>query len=128
MDRIDIFTFVPSLSYTEIKSNNNSESSDIIKERVNTARKIQEKRFLNEGIYTNSQMKRIHLKKYCSLNIEASNILEKIYDSFNLSVRSYGRILKIARTIADLNNNEKIQKEDIIEALQYRKFVNNDIL
>ncbi len=77
MDRIDIFTFVPSLSYTEIKSNNNSESSDIIKERVNTARKIQEKRFLNEGIYTNSQMKRIHLKKYCSLNIEASNILEK---------------------------------------------------
>ncbi|HID0817601.1 YifB family Mg chelatase-like AAA ATPase [Clostridium botulinum] len=128
LDRIDIFTFVPSLSYTEIKSNNNSESSDIIKERVNTARKIQEKRFLNEGIYTNSQMKRIHLKKYCSLNIEASNILEKIYDRFNLSVRSYGRILKVARTIADLNNNEKIQKEDIIEALQYRKFVNNDIL
>lgn len=128
MDRIDIFTFVPSLSYTEIKSNNNSESSDIIKERVNTARKIQEKRFLNEGIYTNSQMKRIHLKKYCSLNIEASNILEKIYDRFNLSIRSYGRILKVARTIADLNNNEKIQKEDIIEALQYRKFVNNDIL
>ncbi len=128
MDRIDIFTFVPSLSYTEIKSNNNSESSDIIKERVNTARKTQKKRFLNEGIYTNSQMKRIHLKKYCSLNIEASNILEKIYDRFNLSVRSYSRILKVARTIADLNNNEKIQKEDIIEALQYRKFVNNDIL
>ncbi len=73
-------------------------------------------------------MKRIHLKKYCSLNIEASNILEKIYDRFNLSVRSYGRILKVARTIADLNNNKKIQKEDIIEALQYRKFVNNDIL
>ncbi len=58
----------------------------------------------------------------------ASNILEKIYDRFNLSVRSYGRILKVARTIADLNSNSKIQKEDIIEALQYRKFINNDIV
>lgn len=73
-------------------------------------------------------MKRIHLKKYCNLNIGASNILEKIYDRFNLSVRSYGRILKVARTIADLNSNSKIQKEDIIEALQYRKFINNDIV
>ncbi len=92
------------------------------------AREIQRKRFINEGIYNNSQMKKIHLKKYCNLNNEASNILEKIYDKFNLSVRSYGRILKVARTIADLNNNNKIQKEDVIEALQYRKFVNTDVI
>ncbi|NFA59327.1 YifB family Mg chelatase-like AAA ATPase [Clostridium sporogenes] len=128
LDRIDIFTFVPSLSYSEIKNNKTSESSDTIKERVYKAREIQRKRFINEGIYNNSQMKRIHLKKYCNLNNEASNILEKIYDRFNLSVRSYGRILKVARTIADLNNNNKIQKEDIIEALQYRKFVDTDVI
>ncbi len=128
LDRIDIFTFVPSLSYSEIKNNKTSESSEKIKERVYAAREIQRKRFINEGIYNNSQMKKIHLKKYCNLNNEASNILEKIYDKFNLSVRSYGRILKVARTIADLNNNNKIQKEDVIEALQYRKFVNTDVI
>ncbi|WP_251860288.1 YifB family Mg chelatase-like AAA ATPase [Clostridium sp. Marseille-Q2269] len=128
LDRIDIFTFVPSLSYSEITNNKNSQSSDTIKKRVTIAREMQKRRFINDGIYTNSQMKGIHLKKYCNLNKEASNILERIYDNFNLSVRSYSRILKVARTIADLNSNNKIQKEDIIEALQYRKFVNNDIL
>ncbi|EJO5348192.1 YifB family Mg chelatase-like AAA ATPase [Clostridium botulinum] len=128
LDRIDIFTFIPALSYNQINNNITSESSTEVKKRVDFARKIQGKRFSTEGIYTNSQMKGTHLKKYCNLNKKASDILEKIYDRFNLSVRAYSRILKVSRTIADLNNNSEIQKEDIIEALQYRKFVNNDIV
>ncbi|NEZ46070.1 ATP-binding protein [Clostridium niameyense] len=128
LDRIDIFTFVAQLSFDEVKKFSKSESSKTIKERVVKAREIQLERFSKDSIYTNSQMKRKQLKKYCDLTSSGSKILRKIYTKFNLSARAYCRILKVSRTIADLNGNEKIKDEDIIEALQYRKFIDNKIL
>lgn len=128
LDRIDIFTFVNSLSYGEINSFNSSESSSTIRDRVSKARFIQNKRFKDEKIHTNSQMNRNHIKKYCALNLKASNLMEKAYNSLNLSARAYGRILKVARTIADLRGSNKIEEQDLIESLQYRKFINSKII
>lgn len=96
--------------------------------RVEKARQIQKERFLNEEIYCNSQMNERLIKKYCRLNSKSKRFIEKIYEKFNLSTRSYSRILKISRSIADLNSRETIGEEDVIEALQYRKFIGQNII
>lgn len=68
------------------------------------------------------------INEFCKINDEASKIIEKVYSKFSLSARAYSRILKVARTIADLKNSKKIDKLSLIEAIQYRKFVNNNII
>ncbi|OFI07712.1 competence protein ComM [Clostridium acetireducens DSM 10703] len=128
LDRIDVFTFVNSLSYKEINSKISSESSENMRKRVEKARKLQLNRFEKENIYYNSDMNGKLIKKYCELDDTSNKLLEKIYTKFGLSNRAYTRILKLARTIADLNENKNILKQDIIEALQYRKFINNKIV
>lgn len=116
------------MSYDDIQSKARGESSKEIRERVERARKIQRNRFEKENIYCNAQMDGKLIRKYCKLNNKSSKIIEKIYNKYMLSTRAYSRILKVARTIADLNEREVIEESDIIEALQYRKFLNEEII
>jgi len=91
-----------------------------IRDRVKAARTIQKKRFAGFGISLNSQMTPQLIKRYCSTDSKASGLLEKIYNRYELSARSYSRILKVSRTIADLDCRENIDFADIVEALQYK--------
>lgn len=127
-DRVDIFSSVNPISYREISSKTTSEKSYFIKERVAMARELQKERFKGEGIRYNSQMKEKHLKKFCKLDCKSNSILEAAYNQFSLSTRAYSRILKVARTIADLNGKESLSAVDIMEALQYRRFIDENII
>jgi len=126
LDRIDIFSAVNPVSYNDITKKGFSESSTEIKKRVKKARDIQCERFKAENISCNSEMREKHLSKFCKLNEKSSNILEIAYKKHSLSTRAYSRILKVARTIADLSGKINIDEMDIIEALQYRKFVDEN--
>lgn len=123
LDRIDIFTFVRALSYKELNSTQKAESSSSIRERVESARGIQYKRFIDDGILCNAQMSVSQIKKYCKLDKKSKTIVEEIYSNYNLSTRSYSKILKVARTIADLDNSDNITEKHIIEATNYRNFI-----
>lgn len=127
VDRIDMFTYVNSVPYNEIRSSGKAEGSEAIKERVALTRGIQGKRFEGSGIFLNSQMNAKMIRANCRLNPAAAKLLEGIYDRFNLSTRSYSRILKVARTIADLECREEISLADVIEALQYKKYIYEEI-
>ncbi len=96
--------------------------------RIERAREIQKERFRNESIKYNSNMSTRHIKKYCNLNENSSRVLEYTYKKYGLSTRVYNRILKVARTIADLEGNKSIEENHIIEALQYRKYIREDII
>ena len=122
LDRIDLFVDVPSVKYDEISSKTDSESSKDIRKRVVDARRIQNERYKNENIFKNSDLTTSLIKKYCILTDDALALLESLYEKLNLSARGYDRILKIARTIADLNHDEDITIDSIYEAMQYRAF------
>ena len=109
------------MKFDEIDSNIKEETSAQVKERVNFARQIQLERFKDDDIYANSQMLPSHIKKYCVLGKEETLILKTAFEKLGLSARAYDRILKIARTIADLDNSENITKIHILEAISYRK-------
>jgi magnesium chelatase family protein len=128
LDRVDIFTAVNLLPYSKIVSEKNSEKSSLIKKRVEAARDIQIKRFSDEKINCNAEMSQKLIKRYCNLGTKANKIMELMYKKFNLSTRAYSRILKVARTIADLDESENILDKHIIEAMQYRKFIDERIV
>ncbi len=128
LDRIDMFTFVNSVPYNEIKYNNKCDNSESIRRRVETARKIQRERLSDYGLTLNSQMDTSLIKKFCHLNPKAAGLMEKVYNRYGISTRSYGRILMVSRTIADLCTRDEISASDIIEALQYRKYINEEII
>jgi magnesium chelatase family protein len=128
LDRVDIFSSVNPISYDEINGESIGESSLEIKKRVEKAREIQKERFKEDNINCNSQMKEKHLKKYCILNEKSNKILKIAYDKLSLSTRAYSRILKVARTIADLSGKVNIDEKDLIEALQYRKFIDENAI
>lgn len=120
LDRIDIHLEVPAVQYKELSADYCGEKSEVIRQRVVNARDIQLGRFSTEGIYCNGQMKTRHLKKYCKLKDDALNLLETAMQRFGLSARAYTRILKLSRTIADLDSSTDIQSRHISEAIQYR--------
>ncbi len=121
LDRIDIHIEVIPVKYEKLSANITSENSVIIRERVIKARAIQAERFKNiNGIYTNSQMTPSLLRKYCHLDEAGSRLLKTAMDLRGLSARAYDRILKVARTIADLDESENIQASHISEAINYR--------
>lgn len=120
MDRIDIHIEVDSVKFEELRSNVLEESSQSIKTRVDNARNIQLSRFKNSSNYSNAKMNDVQLKKYCALNDESENLLEMAFKKFNLSARAYSRILKVARTIADLDGSNEVLSEHIMEAISYR--------
>jgi len=120
LDRIDLHIEVPPMQFDKMTGQQAGEDSRIIRERVIKARKIQEKRFDQEKILTNSEMSGKHLKKYCQIDSTGQNILKTAINNLHLSVRSYHRILRISRTIADLSESNHIQANHIAEAIQYR--------
>ena len=119
LDRIDIQIEVPSVKYQKLNYVN-SESSEQIKLRVDKARKLQNDRYKDYGIFSNSELTPKLIKKFCVLDETASNIMQKSFEKFKFSGRAYSRILKLARTIADLDGKENIEAIHITEAIQYR--------
>jgi len=120
LDRIDIHLEVPAVPYRELSGISEGESSHYILKRVMGAREIQEKRFSRTKIFHNAGMSSRHLKKFCSVDSESSVLLERAMDRFGLSARAHARILKIARTIADLEGSEELRAAHVGEAIQYR--------
>ncbi len=124
LDRIDLHVDTPDVDVEVLSQDANAgkflESSAVIQSRVAEARNIQEKRFVKETIHTNTEMKNAHIKKYCVLSREAEGILLRAAQGFQLSARSYYKVIKIARTIADVEGADRIRREHIAEALQYR--------
>lgn len=120
LDRIDLHVEVPPVDYTALSSANKEETSAEIKERVDRARKIQQQRYVNTGITCNAMLTPALLKKYCILSDDASKYLELSFERLGMSARAYDRILKVARTIADLDNSEIIEKQHIFSAISFR--------
>ena len=122
LDRIDIHLQVPAVPFQQVASTTEGENSRAIKDRVIRAREIQKQRFHGrKGIYSNSQMNSRDLKKFCGLDKISLNLLERGMAQLGLSARAYHRILKIARTIADLAGKKDIASDHIAEAIQYRR-------
>lgn len=120
LDRIDLKIDVDRVEFMDLREESKEESSEEVKKRVDKARKIQLERFSNENIFTNSKMSSRHIKKYCGIDADSERVLKKAFEMFNLSARGYTRILKVARTIADLDGSENIQKDHLLEAIAYR--------
>ena len=120
LDRIDLHLEVPAVPYRELSGVSEGESSRLILERVVAAREVQKRRFSRTKIFNNASMNSRHLKKYCPVDSESSLLLERAMDRFGLSARAHARILKISRTIADLEGVPDIQASHVAEAIQYR--------
>lgn len=120
LDRIDLVITVPRLTTDELVQQDESEPSAKIRERIVKARKIQAERYKSEGILTNSELTTKLIKKYCNLTAKCSEILKIAAQKYGLSGRKYNRVLKLARTIADLENSENITELHISQALQYK--------
>jgi len=121
LDRIDMHLEVPRLDFEKLSDNKLSENSQTIKARVQKARALQAERFKNEKIVANSEMNSKKTKEVCSLDKEAEALLRQAVDNLHLSARSYFRLLKLARTIADLEASKTISCAHVAEALQYRE-------
>ena len=122
LDRIDLIVEVPALDYEELRRKTPAESSEEIKKRVNAARNIQRRRFGSDGSMCNAHIGSRQLRDYCALDGESEQLMHDAFDSMGLSARSYDRILRVARTIADLAGEERIGPEHLAEAVQYRSF------
>jgi magnesium chelatase family protein len=121
MDRIDIHIEVPAVPFTELSSKTNGEKSDVIKSRVQLARQRQLDRFEEmPTVFCNAQMESNELKNYCTLGSKQSELLKNAMENLGLSARAYDRILKVSRTIADLEGEESIRTTHISEAIHYR--------
>ena len=120
LDRIDIQISVDSVEYQDLVSETQEEKSSEVKKRVNFARKIERERFKNDKINTNAEMGEKHLKQYCKLSKECEDIIKKSFETLDLSARARSRIIKVARTIADLDMSENIEVKHILEAVSYR--------
>ncbi|MEF9951247.1 MAG: YifB family Mg chelatase-like AAA ATPase [Clostridium sp.] len=127
MDRIDLHISVENIKYKEIMSPRPEEDSREILKRVVRCREIQAERFKGDNIKYNSQMKNTHIRKYCNLSPKSNRFLESAYDTLSLSSRSINKIIKISRTIADLDFSPNITEDHIAEALQYRYLDRNII-
>lgn len=120
LDRIDIQVEVSSVKYDNLNSDVKEESSAEIQKRVNKARNIQLKRYEGLGIYSNSELTPSMIQKFCKVDDSGKLILKQAFEKLGLSARAYGRILKVARTIADLDESENILDKHLLEAVQYR--------
>jgi magnesium chelatase family protein len=125
LDRIDIHIEVPAVQYRELRAPAASEGSTEIRARVLAARELQHQRFTADRIYTNAQMQTRQIRNYCELAPEAERLLERAMQQQGLSARAHDRILKVARTIADLDAQPNISVGHIAEAIQYRTLDRN---
>ena len=120
LDRIDIHIEVNQIKYHQLESKGKTETSQEIRNRVNQARKIQIERYKEYHIFSNSKLTPKLIEKFCNLNTKSKQIVEAAFDKLGLSARAYNRILKVARTIADLDGSKEIQEKHLAEAIQYR--------
>ena len=120
LDRMDLQVEVNRVPYQELNSDIEEESSLVIKKRVNKARKIQQERYKGKAIFSNSELSPGLINKYCKLDNNSKKVLRDAFEKLSLSARAYERILKVARTIADLENSSNIKLEHVVEAIQYR--------
>lgn len=120
LDRIDIQIEVSPVKYEKLENDEEIENSETIKKRVNLARKIQQERYKGNEIYSNAELTPKLVNKYCKLDSQSKKILQNAFERLGLSARAHGRILKVARTIADLDGVENINVNHIAEAIQYR--------
>lgn len=120
MDRIDIHVEVDSISYEDLRDESLSEDSASVRARVNAARELQKVRYASAGIYSNAQMNNAQIKEFCRIDDESAALIKTSFEKFRMSARAYNRILKVARTIADLEACEKISSAHVAEAIQYR--------
>ena len=123
LDRIDLYVDVPALEFEELSHRGNSESSADIKKRVNAARALQTARYGADGPDCNAHMEQKQLQKYCLLDAAGQTLMKGAFDRMGLTARSYDRILRVARTIADLDGSESVQVHHLAEAIQYRTTV-----
>ena len=120
LDRIDIQVEVTPIEYQKLDSKTKIEASEQIQKRVNKARKIQIQRYKEHNIYSNSELTPMLIDKYCKLDTKCKILLQNAFEKLGLSARAYTRILKVARTIADLEQKENIQTNHLAEAIGYR--------
>ena len=120
LDRIDIQVEVNQVKYQNLAETKNIESSKDIKIKVNQARKIQQERYKDYGIYSNAELTTKLINKYCKIDNKTAKVLEEAFKKLRLSARAYDRILKVARTIADLEEKKNIELRHVAEAIQYR--------
>ena len=120
LDRIDLHVEVPRVSHKDLTDLSPAEPSATIRERVNQAREMQRQRLSDFGLHANSQMQARHIRKFCKLDKQGDQLLEQVTDKMGLSARSFTRILKLARTIADLTGSDEIKTAHLGEAIQYR--------
>ncbi len=124
LDRIDICVGMSKVNAEDLRSSKQGMSSKDMREMADRARQIQKRRFAGTSVVFNSQMDRKMIKEFCVLDKDALNVLNKAYERFNMSARGWYKVIKVARTLADLEEREKIDKKDVLEALGYR----NDLL
>jgi magnesium chelatase family protein len=120
LDRIDIHIEVPPIRFSEVSSGKKAEESAQVRERVNKARKVQLERFKDKKYYSNAFMSNKEINTYCKIDEEGESLLKQAMDKLGLSARAYHKVLKVSRTIADLEGEETIQPPHIAEAIQYR--------
>ncbi|MBD3244476.1 MAG: YifB family Mg chelatase-like AAA ATPase [Candidatus Moranbacteria bacterium] len=121
IDRIDLFLEINRIKFKKLKQVNDQKQTEIIRKKIKKTREIQNQRFKDKKIFSNSEMDIKDIEKYANLGQQSQSFIKKAVESLNLSTRSYFRVLKVARTIADLENSQNIKKDHIAEALQFRK-------
>ncbi len=122
LDRIDLCVDIPAVSLEELVSKNVQESSAEIRERIQKAQRIQQERYQDETTTFNGELSGRKIQQYCEITKEAENLLERAFQKMQFSVRSYHKVLKVARTIADLRASDQVDIQDLAEALSYRAF------
>ena len=120
MDRMDIRITVDSVKYEELTQKSSGETSEEVRKRVNRTRLIQRERFKGEDINSNAEMGEKHLNLYCKLSKQCEDIMKQAFESLKLSARARSRIIKVARTIADMELYDEIKEQHILEAISYR--------
>ncbi len=120
LDRIDMHIELSEVTYTEISSKEKDETSEVVKARVNAARNLQTSRYKGTGVYTNAQLSSAQVKKFCAIDTAGEALIEQAFSKLDISARSYNRILKVARTIADLEAADTIGAQHIAQAIHFR--------